>query len=106
MKQKTGLRKLQEKRLAEVRRRGPQREFMGPTRRSAVTLAVTGAGSWKGRRGRMRIQITLSDQPTLEGERIEYAATIFRQRVSGRAGTVAEAIEQLATIYRERSASR
>lgn len=78
------------------------RVFIGPRRRGSLTRKLEARQKIKGRRGPMRFTLAITDQPTLEGDRIEFTATIFHQRVHGVAGTVALCIEQLETIYDER----
>jgi hypothetical protein len=88
----------------DKRTRGRQQEFIGARRRGRIIAAVKDPGStWHGRRGRMRIIIRHDLQPTLEGARISFHATLYREAVSGQAGTVAEAIEKLEILYRDRT---
>jgi hypothetical protein len=85
------------------RMRGRQQEFIGPRRRSRIIRLVATMGQWNGRRGPMSIQIRRDRQPTLEGAEISFHASIYREGISGQAGTVAEAIEKLEGLYRDRT---
>jgi hypothetical protein len=88
----------------DKRTRGRQQEFIGARRRGRIIAAVNKTGTWRGRRGRMRIAIELDrEQADLEGNQVHFFSTLYRERTHGRAGTVAEAIEKLETLYRDRT---
>lgn len=85
---------------------GRREVFIGPRRRATITHRVNGGETWHGRRGKMTMYIHLSDQPTLDGERVSFACTIYGNQTRGQAGSVTDAIERMETIYRERTLQR
>lgn len=82
---------------------GPRQVFIGPRRRGSIARIVNDGKSWQGRRGKMRMRIWLSSQPTLEGERVKYQARLFGNTVEGYATSVADAIDHIEAVYIERT---
>lgn len=87
---------------AAVRRRGPTAVFVGARRRALIIGKFSKQGHWKGKRGRMTITLDLVDTPTLANERVQFKCSIFREHMTGMAGTVQEAIDKLEEVYRDR----
>ena len=83
--------------------RGPQEVFIGKRRQGRIIRAVNARGKWSGRRGKMYIRLWLDDQPDFEHQRVSFTASIFRERVTGKVGTVVQAIEQIEEFYRDRT---
>jgi len=69
---------------------------LGPQRIGTITHAVSARGNWKGKIGPLRVHITASAQPDLEGRRLKYIARAGRVIKSrGVAGTVRDALEYI-----------
>lgn len=69
-----------------------------PHTQSLLIAALANRGHWSGQRRGIHISLTLQKQADFEGQRIDWTAYTlgsYRQRVKGRAGTVAEALLQI-----------
>jgi hypothetical protein len=71
-----------------------------PRTRAAVVLRVGSRGKTTLKRGSVRVEIQLRDQPTLTGERIFWRGFVGGDFRNGTAGTVAECLDRIEKIAR------
>jgi hypothetical protein len=76
-----------------------RRSYTGPRRLATITHKLA-SGSFRGIIHGCRTTMRISQQPTLQGERIEWHATEPRReggrKFAGKAGTVPQAVEAIA----------
>ena len=70
-------------------------DILTPHTRGLIVRALKQEGEWRGTRGPLRLVFRLSDQPTLNQERIEWRAKIAGRWYSGIAATVTEAEQEI-----------
>jgi hypothetical protein len=63
--------------------------------------AVRRTGSWNGSRRQIRIELRASEQPDLNGARLQWKATKDKRRYTGTAINVFDALEAIASQMRQ-----
>lgn len=78
-----------------------KRELVTPASRAEIIRAVRACGWWKGHRAGVHIELCLTDQPDLSGNRLQWKASKNRKRYAGQAINVFDALESITSQMRE-----
>ena len=77
------------------------RELVSPADRSSIIHAVKVNGIWRGTRQHVRIELQITQQPDLNGNRLLWRASHRRRRYSGQAVNVFDALQTIAARIKE-----
>jgi hypothetical protein len=71
-----------------------------PATKTHITLELGRNRRWRGVRDGIILRFHLSDQPDMDGRRVEWQANIAGKVEQGKSGTVTEALDEIATLKR------